>query len=162
MKALTIQQPYAHLIALPDGDDRAKRVENRTWESPYIGTLAIHAGRGRDYLCPDDERPGWDEEGVRVADMAFGAVVAVAELRGCVRLDARPHRMPTDCLPEWARRRWPWLACHRHVEGPVCWILAEVRAMARPVPCRGAQGLFDLPPEVEAAVREQITQGVSP
>lgn len=38
MKALTIFQPYAHLICLPGDDDRSKRVENRTWHgvgSPF-------------------------------------------------------------------------------------------------------------------------------
>lgn len=32
MKCLTVCQPYASLIMLPDDDDRAKRCENRTWQ----------------------------------------------------------------------------------------------------------------------------------
>lgn len=43
MKCLTICQPYAALIMLPDDDDRAKRVENRTWSTNYRGPLLIHA-----------------------------------------------------------------------------------------------------------------------
>ncbi len=39
MKALTLQQPWATLIA-----EGHKRVENRTWQTAYRGPLAIHAG----------------------------------------------------------------------------------------------------------------------
>lgn len=46
MKALTVQQPYAHLIALPDDHPDAKRVENRVWATSYVDPVAIHAGKG--------------------------------------------------------------------------------------------------------------------
>ena len=90
MTALTIQQPYAHLIALPDDDDRAKRVENRNWSTNYRGPLAIHAGKGRDYMDEYDLK--------EFPDMAFGAIVAVAHLAGCVELD------PLSTVPPWALR----------------------------------------------------------
>lgn len=41
VKALTISQPFAKLIA--DGE---KFVENRGWPTHYRGRLAIHAGLG--------------------------------------------------------------------------------------------------------------------
>lgn len=44
-KALTVRAPCAGLIAIG-----IKRVENRTWSTPYRGTLYIHAG-----LEDDDE-----------------------------------------------------------------------------------------------------------
>lgn len=50
LRALTVCQPFAHLIALPDSDDRMKRVENRTWHTPHRGELLIHAGRSRKWL----------------------------------------------------------------------------------------------------------------
>ena len=40
MKALTITQPWATLIAIG-----AKRFETRGWSTPYRGPLAIHAGK---------------------------------------------------------------------------------------------------------------------
>jgi len=49
MKALTISQPYASLIASGE-----KWVENRTWATRYRGPLAIHAGRGTQYLSRDE------------------------------------------------------------------------------------------------------------
>jgi len=40
MKALTLHQPWASLIALG-----AKTIETRSWSTTYRGPLAIHAGR---------------------------------------------------------------------------------------------------------------------
>lgn len=118
MKALTICQPYAHLIAIGE-----KPIENRTWETPYRGPLAIHAGRSRDWMDAGDA--------LRYPDLVFGAVVAVARLVACLSI---------------ARASWPApfqdLLEHEHANGPWCWILADVRRLKRPVYCRGAQGLW--------------------
>ncbi len=142
MKALTICQPWAHLIAQPDGWEHnifgpAKRVENRTWPTPYRGPLAIHAGKGRQHITPEDlaEFPA----------MAFGALVAVAELVDCVQLLGEDGMQMARRVPEWAQAKWPWLAEHMHTEGPWVWILANVRPLAVAVPCRGAQRLWTVP-----------------
>lgn len=74
MKALTIAQPYAELIASGE-----KRVENRGWRTPYRGLLAIHAGKSRAWLTPDSD-----------PDVPFGAFVAVAELRAVVPVGELP------------------------------------------------------------------------
>lgn len=130
MKALTICQPYAHLIALG-----RKRVENRTWPTRYRGPLLIHAGKSRSWL--DDEGEGIDARyGIRIREMAFGAVVAIADLVECVsygRIELRDFD-----------REYPWLREHEHANGPWCWILANVRRLPEPIPARGAQGLFEL------------------
>lgn len=39
MKAITILQPYASLIVAG-----AKQYETRSWDTPYRGIIAIHAG----------------------------------------------------------------------------------------------------------------------
>lgn len=126
MKALTVCQPYAHLIALDE-----KPVENRTWATTYRGPLAIHAGMSRAWL----EGP----EG----NLVFGAVVAVATLS-----EVLAHaKLPPD------------LRDHRHSLGPVCWVLTNVKRLPRPVPCRGAQGLWNLPTDVYGDVRAQLEAG---
>ena len=43
MKALSIQNPYAHIILCGE-----KTIENRTWKTKYRGDLLIHAGKGID------------------------------------------------------------------------------------------------------------------
>lgn len=139
IKALTICQPYAHLICLPDDDDRAKRVENRTWPANYRGPLLIHAGKSREWLSGDNYE-------IDVAEMRFGAIIGIANLADCVQkggLTGNPSGFSDAAL-----RRWPWLAAHQHAEGPWCFVLTECRRFDVPIPYRGAQGLFDVPKDV--------------
>jgi activating signal cointegrator 1 len=41
MKAITLTQPWATLVAIG-----AKRIETRSWPTNYRGPLAIHAAKG--------------------------------------------------------------------------------------------------------------------
>jgi hypothetical protein len=114
MKALTIAQPYADMIAKHE-----KLIENRTWATSYRGPLAIHAGKSRSWLEEDDEK---ERQG-----MVFGAIVAIADLRDCTRLEDLPLDLRTS----------------KHANGPWCWVLRDVRPLSMPVFCRGAQGLWE-------------------
>jgi hypothetical protein len=95
-----------------------KRIENRTWPTSYRGPLAIHAGKSREWLSPDEEQ----------IEFVFGAVVAIVDLVGCKRLE--------DLTGGWAT--------HEHAHGPWCWMLSNVKRI-EPVPYRGAQGLWEWP-----------------
>ena len=125
MKALTICQPYAELIALLE-----KPVENRTWTTDYRGPLAIHAGKSRDWLGPGDME--------RYPDMAFGAFVAVGNLVACLRVNSITSSHDPKMIA---------LAANVHTEGPWCWVLDNVRRID-PIPYRGAQGLWDAPDDL--------------
>lgn len=123
MKALTICQPYADLIARGE-----KRVENRTWSTSYRGTLYIHAGKSLQWLKLDKgEKPP--------AGMVFGAIVAIAVLRDCLHIN-RIKAGEYD-------RAYPWLREHTHTSGPWCWVLDTVAPIG-PWPWRGAQGLWTI------------------
>lgn len=123
IKALTVCQPYAHLIAIGE-----KRIENRTWPTHHRGPLAIHAGKSRAWLGPDDldKHP----------DMKFGAIVAVANLSRCFRIEA------LQALA--AEPGMQWLATHEHTEGPWCWQLDDVVQLANPVFYQGKTGLWSV------------------
>lgn len=128
MKALTICQPYAELIARGD-----KRVENRTWPTNYRGLLYIHAGKSLEWI---DEVGGCDAQyGIRVADMSFGAVMAIATLADCINFE---DLYRTNNYSE----KYPWLRKHEHTNGPWCWILTDVKRV-KPIPWRGALGLWE-------------------
>ena len=135
MKALTISQPYASLIASGD-----KWIENRFWSTHYRGLLAIHAGKGSQYLYRHE-----------LAQYPTGAIVAVATLLGCVdrhRLLRNGNSRRLAHEPALGgRRTWAELAAHPHAEGPYCWVLADVTAI-EPVPCGGAQSLWTPSPEI--------------
>lgn len=118
MKALTICQPYAELIATGE-----KLVENRTWFTNHRGELAIHAGRSRKFL-------GTDDDPIDVTALTFGAIVAIAKLVDVVPIDKLPAH----------------LKGHPHARGPVCWILTDVERLHVPWPIKGAQGLWEWNP----------------
>jgi len=129
MKALTVCQPYAELLARG-----VKPMENRTWSTAYRGSLVIHAGKSRDWLDEGDER--------RYPGMAFGAIVAVVTLYDCVRVE----QLPND------------LRVHEHAQGPWCWLVQNPIRVA-PTPARGTQGLWHVDRGlVEAAFRRQNPQ----
>lgn len=139
-KALTVHQPWAELIARG-----VKAVENRTWATHHRGPLLVHAGLSRSTHAElaDDPRAFEREYGVPLppaSALAFGALVGVAELVACVPPDQR------TADPLIARALLTPFA-----GGPVCWVLADARAFAPPVPCKGGQGLWT--PDAETLKR---------
>lgn len=152
MKALTVCQPFAHLI-VHGGASGKKRVENRLWRTTYRGLVAIHAGKNRGWLDdPEDYRdddPATVNYGIPLDRMAFGAVVGMAWLIECATLE--------DINAGKLDARFPWIREHEHTEGPWCWILGNAVALAEPVPCKGSLGLFELVvPGVELAISRDI------
>ncbi len=167
MKALTLTQPWATLIAIG-----AKRIETRSWWTSYRGPLAIHAGKnlapvggriGLTDLCGREPFKGaldllWQPSGTFWApeSLPLGYIVAIADLVDCVRIGA-----------DWARNVAPpplartigrhlddgtpvlWeltdqeIAFGDYTPGRFAWLLDNVRALPVPVPARGAQGLWD-------------------
>lgn len=128
MKALTICQPYAHLIVTGE-----KRVENRTWPTNYRGPLIIHAGKSREWLEGDKDIDLFEQFGELPA---FGAIVGQCNLVGCVRAEDI-HSGSLDHL-------YPYLADRAHCNGPWCWVLDSIVRRDKPLPWRGQQGLFDI------------------
>jgi activating signal cointegrator 1 len=130
MKALTISQPYASLIASGE-----KWIENRTWPTSYRGAVAIHAGKGTQYLGQDE-----------LKEYHTGCVIAIANLTACVSAgELSMHGndgVAQSLLIPGTSKTWADALKHKHAEGPWCWILEDIRKIA-PVPCRGAQGLWN-------------------
>lgn len=142
MKALTVCEPYASLICLPDDDDRRKRVENRRWSWGYRGDLLIHAGKSVAFI--DDEMSEAWPEGYELAksDLVFGAILGVCRIVACPNMeDIRGPKVP-DAMA--------WLRDHAHAEGPYCFVLEDVRRFAKPIPYRGQQGPFEIPDKLVA------------
>lgn len=133
MKALTICQPYAELIACGE-----KRVENRTWATSYRGELLIHAGKSRQWLDlgTDAELNEIDvPTGIYLSTLDFGAIVANAKLIDCLNVEA--------IMSGRYDEQYPWLRSHKHVSGPWCWVLADVVRIEPGIPWSGAQGLWE-------------------
>ena len=133
MKALTISQPYASLIASGE-----KWIENRTWCTSYRGPLAIHAGKGTQYMTRKE-----------LASVPNGCVVATATLEYCVQLSVVLSMVRSgkcDHVLSGSMRTFRDLSEHKHAEGPWLWVLRDVVALPEPVMCNGAQGLWEWQP----------------
>jgi hypothetical protein len=133
MKALTICQPYAHLIVRGE-----KRVENREWTTRYRGPLVIHAGKSREWLAPECLH----EYAAEGDPLVFGAAIGVADLIDCLHI----NRIVAG---EYDARHI-WLSEHDHTHGTWCLVLSSVRRFD-PIPWKGAQGLWDFPDSALAA-----------
>jgi hypothetical protein len=128
MKALTISQPHASLIA--SGENW---VVNCRRPMDYRGPLAIHAGKETQYLDRGE-----------LAAYPTGCVVAVAKLVACVDpyLVRRHDLFARDHLRLNGIDIDAFLA-HDHTEGPWCLVLQDAHKLREPIHCRGAQRLWD-------------------
>ena len=146
MKGLSLTQPWATLIAL-----NAKRIETRSWATSYRGLLAVHASKGfpRDcqQLCATEPfRAVLLAAGIEhTKALPVGAIVAVARLVGCTRTER--IRMNVD-----ERER----AFGDYAAGRFGFFLHEVRPLISPISCKGALGLWTVPPEVCDAMAVQL------
>jgi activating signal cointegrator 1 len=143
MKALTLYQPWATLVAI-----EAKRIETRSWSTGYRGPLMIHASknkkyvnmRGADYIC--DTEPfysvlmnqaltfHWQK---MWGSLPMGAFVATCELVGCVEMRG----------DNWNHLSQQEKAFGNYCDGRYMWFLENIKILAEPIPARGALGLFE-------------------
>lgn len=126
MKALSIQQPWASLIA-----GGFKDVENRSWPTTFRGPFLIHAGKREDveglmWLCNNWESVSMTRAGRDLLDRGVskrlprGGIIGIAEITDCVQ-----------------RSDSPWFG------GPYGFIIANAREVD-PVSVRGMLGFFEV------------------
>jgi len=87
MKAISIRQPWAYLIAAG-----YKQVENRSWPTRYRGEVLIHAGKGmtrHEYEDAEDLVLMLNRRGHGIilppfSELQRGGIVGMAEITDCV------------------------------------------------------------------------------
>jgi hypothetical protein len=138
MKAITVTQPWATLIATG-----YKKIETRSWKADYRGPLAIHAAS----YFPDSARvlcfkepffhclkdAGYDVRLLGLGRMPFGAVVATCRLVSVVRITA-------DNITNLSAQE---LAFGDFRPGRWAWGFSDMKILAEPIPVRGHQGLWE-------------------
>jgi len=126
MKAITIKQPWAQLIAR-----RLKHIENRSWVTSYRGPLIIQASMQDDPVALEVIE---DRFGVSINrnQLHRGVIVAIADLVDIV--DDHPSL---------------WFV------GPYGWILRNIRPLPA-MPMRGKLSIFDPPPHIRSAVLKHL------
>jgi hypothetical protein len=140
MKALTLTQPWATLVAIG-----AKRIETRGWSTSYRGKLAIHAAKGfpgwARTLCLDEpffSALTSERHAQQALDLPLGQVLATVDLVEILRIG------PTGS--GWRPPGGRELTFGDYSDGRYAWILANADPLPRPVPARGALGLWEWTP----------------
>lgn len=167
MKALTLTQPWATLIACG-----AKRIETRSWATDFRGRIAIHAAKG---LGPVGGKRGFQEQCAmppfdaalgkhfedygamvdprKAADaLPLGAIVAIADLVDVRRIDMKLRaQLQAQTITPWE------IDFGDYTSGRYAWSLENVTALPEPIYCNGALSLWEVPPEIIAQMtRSQI------
>ncbi len=139
MRGITVWQPWASAIALG-----VKKIETRSWLTPYRGPLAIHAARRWRPLQSEFyalhaktlARAGLDIE----LPLPLGQIIAVVDLGAMVRTD--------DCRP--STMEWAW---GDYAKGRWAWLLKNPTQLVSRIPFRGSQTFFTVPDELIDSAR---------
>jgi|SRR5580704_13824705 hypothetical protein len=152
MKALTLHEPFASLIAYG-----WKEVETRDWYTSYRGPLAIHAAlrkpdptelsrlsfiiaaRGSGFVLANPEM-----EKVGMIPLTFGAVVCVCQLVACLPAPLAEYKAKQ--LKEWFEPKHSWELERQfgdYGSGRWAWILRDVQRLDRPIAIRGNRKLWN-------------------
>ena len=157
MKALTLIQPWATLVALG-----FKTVETRSWATGYRGPLAIHAGVGEpSYARTVTESDPIISRLIREAGLTFdtlprGGIIATADLYDVVRFRGagEPRKGPREVDPLVAFNEVV-RACGDFTPGRIGLGLRDIKPLAELVACRGWQSIWDVPEELLPLLTER-------
>ncbi len=150
MKALTLHQPWASLIACG-----AKKIETRSWATKYRGPIAIHAGKNWPAVVKDKRQRlpecihqalCWKGGFSKFTDLPLGAVIATADLIDCPRIELiNAEKIESATAARLANFEWVTgaeFAFGDYTPGRFAWMLTNVRAID-PVPAKGRQRLWN-------------------
>ena len=149
MKALTLWQPWATLVAM-----EAKHIETRCWETSYRGELAIHAAAKlppkwlgassrtdpfrdelADLFCVRRDRD--DRAGKHVDDiihgLPYGKIVCIVRIIGI--------QETSECLRQEITNRERLFG--NYEDGRYAWHLQMVDVIEPPIPAKGNRRLWN-------------------
>ena len=139
MKALSLTQPWATLVALG-----IKKIETRSWQTSHRGPLAIHASKGlpeyaRKFLRTDFIAAMVDAEYC----YPLGYILATVNLVDCLPMKSSVRsRGIFDDYPELELDRRE-LALGDFSEGRFAWVFEDMVLLPEPIPAKGALGLWE-------------------
>lgn len=145
MKAITIRQPWATLIAIGE-----KRFETRGWQTKHRGELAIHAGKQIDKeACEEYEiMAALARHGYMADNLPTGSVIAVTKLEECwevsrcLRGDVVLEKDGGNTMREdpvsKKEKTFGWFD-----DGRYAWELGDVKQLPEPIPAEGKLSLWE-------------------
>lgn len=160
MKAITVWQPWASLIACG-----AKEFETRGWATSYRGPIAIHAAARK---CDTKDIPASAIHDMVMALHPFtsklakttmylpleilprGCIIATAELVGCHKIVLHGGRGLPSTAPGWLETdRGIYEPSERELlfgdwaPGRFAWELQNVKMLDTPIPANGKQRIWN-------------------
>lgn len=142
MKALTLTQPWATLVAIG-----AKKIETRGWPTSYRGPLAIHAAKGFPKWAKEtcDEYEFAAELGSSV--IPVGVMLATCRLVSCIPTRELQTNRVIEVDPAAKCENFFLSDLERtfgdYAPGRWAWLLADVKRLSDPIPIKGALGLWE-------------------
>ena len=127
MKAITLWQPWASLIAVG-----AKQYETRSWYTQYKGDIAIHAAKVKKFP-PTGVLGVIREIDLKPHELPYGVVVCIAEITACTEMDL--ELIAQQSIRESAVGGW--------AVGRYAWKLENIRRLQTPIPATGSQGFWN-------------------
>jgi hypothetical protein len=149
MKAISLIQPYATLIIMG-----YKQLETRSWQTSHRGNLAIHASAGKpDWAREVAERDPYikralDKHGLTFDALPRGAVIGTVGVRGMLPIDKNlvSRLSPLE------------FACGDYsMPGRFAWELFSAVPLDKPITCRGALSVWEVPTEVVQQIYPHAT-----
>ncbi|MCT6925290.1 ASCH domain-containing protein [Metasolibacillus sp.] len=138
MKAITITQPWASLIALGE-----KQFETRGWSTTHRGEIAIHAGKKVNEEAFEDFKTIFRKHGITSAkELLTGAVIATANLVDC-------HKVTTEDYEQgMAATTGPRISGQEYRLGDYtprryAWELDSVQHLSKPILAKGKLSLWE-------------------
>ena len=140
MKAITLHQPWASLIA-----QGLKHYETRSWGTLYRGKIAIHAGKVNHCKSPFQTISLFGEEGLSPQEyqsvepvilegynLPTGCIIAIADMTDCILMTEKVICSMSQLeqkVGNWYPDRYAFK-------------LENIKVVD-PIPCKGAQGLWN-------------------
>jgi hypothetical protein len=141
MKVLTIQQPWATLIAIG-----AKTIETRSWTTNYRGKLAIHSSKAfplenQSLLIEEPFKSIFDSEFPKNTALRCGYILATCELVNVVPIFWKIDDKKTNPIGITISDKERALGNYQY--GRFAWILENVKVLETPIPAKGMLGLWE-------------------
>lgn len=141
MRAITIRQPWATLLALGE-----KKFETRSWATKHRGEIAIHAGKAIDkQACkhPQIQAILENHSYFSIADLPTGSVIATGKLTNCWQ----SFKQGDEVVLESAGIVKTITAFEElvgdYTEGRYAWGLEQMKLLERPIPAKGYLSLWN-------------------
>lgn len=135
MKALTVWQPWAQLLAMG-----TKSNETRSWGTKYRGRILIHAAKiDHQYIVgkyPHELFQYFETAGAIYKDFPLGAIIGQANLVECIQMD----QDYCDWMKKWNPGEY---AFGDYAPGRYAWVMKDAVLFDKQIPASGKQGLWN-------------------